>query len=173
MPDCICGMGEVKKHCEGGNAPDLKQKHYATCADEVVSIPAPDAGTHTVTGDFSFRQADAPNNVEAGALYPWNVSKNDGSFKSTKDENGRWNTEVKYFVPYLSSEKSYVFSNLAEDNDIHIVNDLNGKRRIVGSVDNPANTVTEETTTPKNGYIITITWQSAKSPYFYEGAVPQ
>jgi len=165
-------MGEVKKHCEGGNAPDLKQTQYATCADEVATIPAANAGTHVVSGDITFRAADAGTGAEAGALYPWHVSKKDGSFKSTKDENGLWNTEVKYFVPYLNAAKTYVFSNLAEDNDIHIVNDMNGKRRIVGELDNPASTLTEETTTPKNGYVITITWQSAKAPLFYEGAVP-
>jgi len=73
----------------------------------------------------------------------------------------------------LSAEKTYVFSNIAEDNDIHIVKDMNGKNRIVGALDNPANTLTEETTNPKNGYVVTITWKSAKAPYFYEGVIPQ
>ncbi len=172
---CEETMDNVKKHC-GSNAPNLKQRVYATSAPEVDTIPNPTANSksNSITTDIIMRQEDAAATppVAAGLFYDWKVAKANSSYKSVKDDNGMWNTEVKFFIPRITGPKSYILTNTGEDNHIVIAPDKNGVLHLVGETDNPADIKVEETTTPKNGYNVTVTHSGSHAPYKYEGVIP-
>lgn len=169
MEECLCTVAEISQFCGGVNAPNLDRYLAITCQDELLAIPAPGADTHVITTAITYRAADAP--IEAGKFYKWNFSKDDSSWTSERDDNGMWNTEVKLFVPKMEAGKTYVFNGLTGENLVALVPDRNGKMRLVGSLTNGCMVGVKETSSPKNGYEITIKWQSAYSPYFYTSTI--
>lgn len=166
-------IGNIEKKCKEVAAPGLKSKLYITCFDEVATIPAADVDTHTIATDITMRAADAgPPVIEAGTFGSWNYSQKDQTWESEQDEESKvWNTTVQVFIPSLSGIKSGVVNNLGQEASIVITLDKQGNKRIVGSVDEPCDITIKEQYTPKNGYIVTIKWQSSHSPYFYTGAI--
>ena len=169
---CECTMNVVEKFCGGVNAAGLQRRMYATCEDQITTIAAPAADTHTVATITMRASAACPPAVTAGIFYEWHFSPRDQDYKSTRNEDtGEWNTEVKIFVPKREDEKSYLFNGLTGDNNIFIVEDKNAKKVIVGELNNGASVGVIEQTNPMNGYVITIKWTSSHSPYFYSGSV--
>lgn len=172
MADCACTVDTIEQFCGGVNAPDLDRVSSITCEDQLVSIPAPVDDTHKITGDITYRQAvTGPPAVAAGKFYKWHYSKDNSSYTSERDDNGLWNTEVKFFIPKLQDTTTYVLNGMTGENQIALVPDRNGKTRLVGAIGNGCMVKVKETTSPKNGYEVTITWQSAHAPYFYEGDI--
>lgn len=172
MADCTCTVGTIEQFCGGVNAPNLDRVLSITCEDEILAIPAPTASTHKIATDITYRAEDAgPPAVTAGKFYKWFFSKDDSSWTSERDDNGLWNTEVKIFIPKLQDTTTYTLNGMTGENQIALVVDRNGKRRLVGALGNGASIKVKEVTTPKNGYEVSIIWQSAYAPYFYEGAV--
>lgn len=170
MANCACTVATIDIFCGGINAPGLDRMLSITCEDELLAIPAPAANTHKITADITYRAAvTGPPAVAAGKFYRWYFSKENSSFTSERDENGLWNTEVKIFIPKLQDTTTYTLNGLTGENQVSVVPDRNGKARLVGALGNGAMVKVKETTDPKNGYEVTITWQSAHSPYFYEG----
>lgn len=163
--DCTCTVDEIAAFCGGINAPDLNRYIAITCEDQLASIPAAGSGTHVISTNITY--ASSP----AGKFFKWNFSKSDSSYKSTRDENGLWNTEVKFFIPKMDATTSYTMNGLTGENLICIVPDRNDQKRLVGAIGNGCKVDVVETTTPKNGYEVTITWQSAHAPYFYTGTI--
>ena len=164
MADCDCNIDDIAREC-GKNAGGVKPLLYITCEDEVASIGA--ASDHAVS-TITMRAADDP--ITKGYFRQWKCSRKDSDFKSTQDEEGgQWNTEFKYFIPKQAATKAVVLNNLGEDNNIGVVTDMNGAKRIVGELGNPVNITVEEVTTPKNGYAVTGKWTSGYSPYFFTG----
>lgn len=169
---CECTMTAIEKFCGGVNAAGLQRRMYATCEDQITTIAAPGADTHTVATITMRASAVGPPAVTAGVFYEWHFSPKDQDYKSTKNEDtGEWNTEVKIFVPKREDEKSYLLNGLTGDNNIFIVEDKNGKKVIVGELNNGASVGVIEQTNPMNGYVVTIKWTSSHSPYFYSGSV--
>lgn len=161
-------MATIAEFCASeGNAPGLKRKLYITCDGEVATIPAPAADTHKITGNVTMETA-TPANV----FLEWHFGKEDQEFKSVEGENGEWATTFKIFVPKLKDTTSYTLNNHGGDNNIVIVEDMNGKRRLIGEKLNGCTLKVTEQTNPRNGYIVEGSWTSGYSPYFYEGTIP-
>jgi hypothetical protein len=164
---CECSNDTIEREC-GRNAAGIKPYFAVACDDEVDSIGA--ATDHAVS-TVTMRAADTDPVVAAGKFHKWSGKRIDGDFKSEQNtETGMWNTTSKLFIPKLTAAKSAILNNLGEDNSHVVVTDMNGAKRYVGEKDNPANVKVTEQTTPRNGYVIDITWESDHSPYFYTGA---
>lgn len=160
---CVCTVAEIEEFCGGVNAPGLDRMLSITCSDQVATIPA--ATAHVISTAITMTASPA------GVFFKWFFSKEDSTWSSERDENGMWNTEVKIFVSQLAAEKTTVFNGLTGDNMIAIVTDRNGKKRLVGDITNGASVKVKETSSPKSGYEVTITWQSAYAPYFYTSTI--
>lgn len=172
MEECLCTIDEIAAFCGGVNAPGLDRELAITCEDQIATIPATETDQHTIADNITYRAyAAGPPEITAGKFFKWGFAKEGGSWTSERDENGLWNTEVKIFVQKLQAAKTYVFNGLTGDNLICIVPDRNGEKRLVGSKTNGASVSVKETTDPKNGYEVSIKWQSAYAPYFYTGTI--
>lgn len=172
MANCTCTVATIEQFCGGVNAPGLDRMLSITCEDEILAIPAPTADTHKIEDDITYRAAvTGPPAVTAGKFRKWFFSKDNSSWSSERDDNGLWNTEVKFFIPKLQDTTTYTLNGMTGENNVAIVPDRNGKARLVGALSNGAIIKVKETTDPKNGYEVTIMWQSAYSPYYYEGAI--
>lgn len=174
MPDCCVDLDHIAKFCGGVNAPGLDRQLSIMCGEHITSIAA--ATNHKITGDIELRAAVVENlpstpGVSAGVAYTWNFAKEDQEFTSEQDENGLWKTAVKIFVPKMEATKSDVFNNATGDDKVIVVKDRNGKKRLIGSLSEGCSIKTKEQTNPKNGYVISIDWESAYSPYFFEGVI--
>lgn len=172
MP-CVCTVDTVEKFCGGVNAPKLQRELHITCEDEILLIPPVTADTLKVETDISMRAADAgPPVVEDGLFYNWGFSsKEDSSFEAERDDNGMVQTAVSIFIERINAEKSYILNGMTADNQIALVEDKNGEVRIVGELGNGCTVRTKEVTTPRNGYEISINWESRDVPKFYTGAI--
>lgn len=159
MP-CSSNVAAIEAFCGAANGPMLDRKLYITTAAKVTSIGA--ATSHAVS---------TITMVLNQVFYTWFFSKEESSFTSEQDENGMWNTEVKVFIEQINSTKTNIMVGMNGDNYIAVVVDKNGSKRLVGDVNNGCTIRVRETTTPKNGYEVTITWQSPLSPYFYTGSI--
>lgn len=170
MADCTCTVATIEQFCGGVNAPGLDRVLSITCEDELLAIPAPADDTHTIEDNITYRAAvTGPPAVAAGKFYKWFFSKDESSWSSERDDNGLWNTEVKIFIPKLQSTTTYTLNGMTGENQVALVVDRNGSERLVGALGNGCMIKVKEVTTPKNGYEVTITWQSAYAPYFYTG----
>lgn len=163
--DCECTIAAIAAFCGGVNAPGLDRELAITCEDQIATIPAPGADTHVISTNISMTSSPA------GVFFKWGFAKESGEWTSERDENGLWNTEVKIFIQKLEAEKTYVFNGLTGDNLICVVPDRNGEKRLVGSKTNGASVSVKEVTNPRNGYEVSIKWQSAYAPYFYTGTI--
>ncbi len=172
MDECLCTIDEIAAFCGGVNAPGLDRELAITCEDQILAIPAAGAGTHEISSNITYRApVVGPPAIAAGKFFRWGFAKDGASWACERDENGLWNTEVKIFVQKLEAGKTHTFNGLTGDNLIAIIPDRNGSPRLVGSKSNGCTVRVRETTDPKNGYEVTIVWQSAYAPYFYTGTI--
>jgi hypothetical protein len=159
---CVFASGTIDKICGEVNAPNLTRILSVVGADDITTIAA--ATAHVISTDFTM--------VATKVFFKWNFAKEDNSYTSERDpETGLWKTEVKIFVPKLQATTTNILNGMNGDNYIVVVKDLNGKNRLIGALDNGCRVAVKEQTSPKNGYEITISWESANAPYFYTGAI--
>jgi hypothetical protein len=172
--DCICTIDDIERLCGGEtNAPGLTPLINITCIDEVDAIPAPTTGSLQVSTNITMRTAvTGPPAIPAGRFRQWPITMKENAFTSEKDENGLWNTEIKGFVEKLKASTSHTMSGINGNNYIALVEDFNGEaNRIVGDKVNGCEVMVKETTSPKNGYEVTIKWASKNPPLWYTGAI--
>lgn len=172
MEDCTCTVAEILAFCGGINAPGLDRFLAITCDDQLLAIPAPGTDTHTITTAITYRAADeGPPEITAGKFHKWHFSKDDSTWESERDENGLWNTTVKFFIPKMQPSTTHTLNGMTGENNVALVPDRNGQIRLVGAIDKGCMVGVKEVSNPKNGYEVTITWQSAHSPYYYTSTI--
>lgn len=164
----------IAKACGVTFIKGLKARLFVAAMDDVLTIPTPNTGTPNVV-DALFTFVPASPTDPAGQFYVWATSKADGSWKCTPegdDDNPVWKTEVKTFIYGIDADKSLQANETNGHEFIVIVPDNNGKNRIVGEVGRGCSIKMGEQTNDKNGYEVTITWESGYNPYFYTAALP-
>ena len=173
MNGCNTSIADIMKECKKRFAPGILQKLYIAGSQEITLIPLPDADTCIVSQDITFRPADAAATppVEAGSWAEWAISRADQSFETEQDDNGTYVTTASFYIMGQTPEKGFILKNIGEDANVLIVPDKEGFLRIVGDLNNPADVKVKEQYTPKNGYILTITWESGAPPLYYTGAI--
>jgi hypothetical protein len=174
MAECGASLAAIEKTC-GGNSPGLKTYLYIAHKSEVTAIPDPDTGTLTVSGDMTMRAADAgPPEVLAGTFKRWEISKGGSSYESNpegEDENVNNVVTVKAFMNKLEDAKSYILDQAHGGEYIVLAPDRNGQLRIIGDLEEGCTIRTKEQTNDKNGYDLTIEWESVHLPYYYTGTI--
>lgn len=143
--------------------PGLKTRFWVALTAAISSIgAATDHAVSTITAAAS------------NGFHPWNGSRRENDFKSTPNENGGFNTEVKFFLNRQEAAKAKILTSVNKVEDfIAIVEDQNGLRYIIGSKDHPAELMVEPTVIPRNGYNVTISWiEHADLPLIFTGTVP-
>lgn len=107
-------------------------------------------------------------------FYKIMCSKKESDQKSTPNENGGFNTEVKYFITKQEAAKSNILTSLnGVEALVAITTDQNNEKTIVGAKDHPVMSKVEATKNPRNGYILTLTWEEhADLPYHFTGTIP-
>lgn len=157
---CTSNVAAIAAFC-GVNAPMLDRKLYITTLAKVSAIASPTA--HVISTDITM--------VTDQLFYEWAFSKQESSYAAEQDENGMFNITVTVFIEKLQSATSNILNGMRGDNYLAIVTDKNGNARLLGKIGDGCSVSVRETTTPRNGYEVTITWSSAHLPYFYTGAV--
>ena len=159
---CACNLDDVDKEC-GRNAPGLKTILRVACVDDITSIGA--ATAHVVS---------TITQVTDKGFFSWNIIRKDNDLKSTPNEDGGFNTELKGFISKQAAAKANILTQLATDENYLVIStDQNGQKDILGAVDHPVKIKCEPVKTPKNGYNITVTWEGhADIPYTFSGTIP-
>lgn len=160
---CTSNVAAIDLFCGAANAPGLDRKLYITTGAKVDTIPA--ATAHVIATDITM--------VTSQVFYGWNFSKDESSYTCTQDENGMWLTEIKIFVEKLQAATTNIMVGMNGDSYIALVNDRNSNMRLIGTTTNGCTVRVKEQTSPRNGYEVTITWESPLAPYFYTGAIAE
>lgn len=107
-------------------------------------------------------------------FYKVQCSKKEADQKSTPNENGGFTTEVKYFVTKQDAAKSKILNSISGvESLVAITTDQNNEKTIIGAKDHPIMSKVEATKTPRNGYLLTLTWEEhADLPYHFTGTIP-
>lgn len=175
-------LEDILKVCGKGSAKGLKTSIFVAGLEEVTAIPAPDdypttGDPHTISSDLTMRASDpGPPAVAAGTFKEFRISKIDHSYECTpegdQDSTGRV-TEVKFFIPGITPQKTYVLDDMAGCEYFAIVTDKEGQRRLLGDLEDGCEFSYIERTNDKAGYEVTIRWESKAAPYFYKGTIVQ
>lgn len=158
---CVCNLAEVAKNCER-NAPGLRTTVYLACVDDVSSIGA--ATAHVVS---------TITMVTDKLFYPIAIIRKDNDLKTTEQEDGGYNTELKVFISKKKAAKAAILTSMSSDeNYIALVVDQNGYVEILGSLEHPIKVRKNSTVTPKNGYELTGLWEGhGDFPYSFSGDI--
>lgn len=107
-------------------------------------------------------------------FYKIQCSKKESDQKSTPNENGGFTTEVKYFITKQEAAKSNILTSLnGVEALVAITTDQNNEKTIIGAKDHPVMSKVEATKNPRNGYILTLTWEEhGDLPYHFSGTIP-
>lgn len=141
----------------------------------VTATPAPDTFDseddtthHAISGDLT---------LATGYLWKtWNFRKMDATFtfEDAGEPDGEVvNCTVNIYIPKITGLKSYITNQCRYGEYRVLIKDRNNTDpRMLGEQGNGCRLQITEQSNPKNGYVITITWQNAdQKPYFYSGAV--
>jgi hypothetical protein len=71
----------------------------------------------------------------------------------------------------LEDAKSYILDQAHGGEYIVLAPDRNGQLRIIGDLEEGCTIRTKEQTNDKNGYDLTIEWESVHLPYYYTGTI--
>ena len=160
-------LTDIAGACGSGAAKGLKKKLRVAMRADVQAIPEVTADTLKVETDITM--------VATKVFVAWEFSKLNHNLEISQEGDADSYTiksEIKCFIPGITPEKTYQFNSIQGCEVIAIATDLQGHLRIIGEVDDGATLNVKEMTNDKNGYEITITWESKDRPYFYTGAIP-
>jgi len=181
--DCCKTLAGIARRCAGGNIAGTSTKGYVICIDRVDSIPAPadyendnTLPAHTITDDVTL-STDDPGTTEVdetGVWYEWNHQKKSGSYVAEPigdDGSEGWKITHTFFVPRLDPLATYIFNNTANGEFLYIFKDKNGEQRLLGNLEDGVSIKVKEQTNDKNGYEVTVEWETGVLPFYYTGAI--
>lgn len=155
------------------NAPGLTNIYVARVAD-IVSIPAPDANTHTISADI----------VLASGKQFFEFSFTEGTGKHMEAPEGEldarsWSESLQLYIPKDRERVTYIANNMLGGKYIAVRRDNNGLIKVVGSLTNPlrlqdATLDTGAGGADKNGrqFELKMYPNAPHAAYEYTGAIP-
>ena len=165
----VCGgLAAIQKLC-AQIALGLGNAIHVIEAGDITSIPAPGAGTHTVTTDVTL---DA-----AKFWYQWRIAEVDAEFSSQSvgvAGSQSFQNTLTVFLPIARDASVYVMNQIINGEFVVAFSDKNGQNRLLGTDSSPAmipeGGIQEVNNAERNG--ITVTFQQVgHTPYFYDGAL--
>lgn len=163
---CCTTLADISRECGTGVRPGLATTVYVCCKDEVDTIPADNGTSHTIATDIT---------LDTGKqFFAWEISQLNGSYlcEPQGDVDARYyKTTVQFFIPALAPAKSFILSGITNGEFICLVTDAKGQVRLLGDLTRGAYISAQEQTNDKNGYVVTIEWESNEVPFYYTGAI--
>jgi hypothetical protein len=86
-------------------------------------------------------------------------------------ENGSWLHTMKFFINKQQPGITYILNGSVGGEYIVVPKDRNNQQRLLGELDNGCTIKIKEQTNPKNGYEVTLEWESNYLPYYYTGTI--
>jgi hypothetical protein len=160
MADCCANLDHIAQHC-GGNSPGIATTIYLQCKDDITAIgEATNNVVSTLTGDF----------------FSWSISKFEQSYVGEPegdDDSLSFNHTLTVFVPRMTPAKTAVLNSILGGEMIAVFTDRNGETYILGDLDEGATVRSSPQTNEKNGYVVTISWQTNRMLYNYDGSISE
>lgn len=158
---CTCNLANIAREC-GRNAPGLKTDLQVGCVGDITSIGA--ATNHEVS---------TISMAATKTFFTFSITRKDNELKSTRNENGGYTTELKGFISKKAAAKAKILTNLPSDENFVVLStDQNAYTEVLGALDHPVKIMVNSTTTPKNGYEVTVMWEEhADLPYSFTGDI--
>lgn len=154
----------IDKHC-GPNAAGLKPRLYIALPSDVATIP--DATAGVVDTDITMESAAVFAEVA--------ISKYNGEMSAEPDgdiDGTELPVRVSGTIVKMEGAKSDKLNKIQGGEYIFIVVDRNGKKWIIGDLEEGEFIQIGLQTNDKNGYPFTIEWDTANFPYEYTGVIP-
>lgn len=166
---CCGGLQAIGKYC-GQYALGLSNVIHLAEACDLDSIPAPDAGTHTISSDVV---------MDVGKLfYQWRIGETDVEFNSQSVGvigSQSFQNTLTIFLPISRDVLDYQLNLIINGEFVLEFGDKAGARRIIGNDNSPVmipeGGVQEVINAERNG--VTVTFQQVgPTPHFYTGSIP-
>jgi hypothetical protein len=161
---CCTSLANIARTCGQGIRPGIATKVYVACKDEITAIAA--ATAHVIDDPFTYAQGKH--------FHVWDISQMDSSYlvEPEGDADARYyKSTVQFFIPALAAAKSFILNSITNGEFIVLVSDHKGQTRLLGDLVRGALISFQEQTNDKNGYVVTIEWESNILPYYYEGTI--
>jgi hypothetical protein len=143
---------------------------YIALKADLATIPAPAVGTHAITADITMEATKT--------FFKWDISKvkSKNPWAVVHEGDSDASSDVTTFQCVIAGTdklKSFILGGNPACEYIVIVEDKNGKRRLVGDLTEGCTVKVGETINDTaNQYDVEIMWDAANKPYFYEGLIP-
>lgn len=158
---CTVTLAEIDKVC-GPNIPGNILLYVAN-ADELITVPAVDVGTHTVSTDVTFDTG--------GRWWPFVFDKKSCQHTEEEQENGQVLGTVTCFFSHDDDAKRKLFMDMTNGDFALCITDGNSLTKLVPSgVEFSRNFDSGLETADKNGYQVTFTYEGTPA-YIYTGAI--
>jgi hypothetical protein len=161
---CCTNLANIARECGQGIRPGIATKVYVICKDEVEAIAA--ASGHIISDALT---------LDSGKHFSiWDISQMDSSYlvEPQGDMDVRfYKATVSFFIPALANTKSFILNGITNGEFIVLVADAKGQVRLLGDLGRGAYISFQEQTNDKNGYVVTVEWESNILPYYYTAAI--
>jgi hypothetical protein len=160
-------LANIEVTCATKNAAGMKGFMYIIKKEDVTTVPA--ATGHAITGDIT---------LEATKVwFRWTISKerakNTWTITSEGDKDASTDNVVfAAVIAGIDKTKSAILEINPACEFLVIVEDKNGKRRLLGDLSEGCTVKVGETVNETaNQYDIEVMWDGGYKPYFYEGVI--
>lgn len=160
-------LANITANCGANTATGWKPLLYIEHMGNVDAIPA--AVNLVVSTDITFTATNGFHNWVLSRV----LSKTTWESVRTGDEDSAiYRTTFTTFIPGITAAKMDSIYSTAGCGHVVLCTDKEGNIRLLGAKDDGASiTTTEQVNDGTNGVQITITWDSAAPPAFYEGVI--
>jgi len=155
---CSQNLANVAKACNRSTSKGLVPAIYIAADDEVASIGA---ATAHVVSTITMEATET--------FYEIFIDSVGGSFKTEtigEGESKEYQHTLTVFIPGMDNTVTNTLNNAIRGRFIVVFTDKNGKKRILGAVDDGASLSVGEQTDDKNGYPLVFTWTSPNLLYY-------
>lgn len=163
---CCTTLADISRECGSGIRPGLATTVYVVCKDEIDTIPADNGTSHTIATDIT---------LDTGKKFSaWDISQLNGSYlcEPQGDTDATYfKTTIQFFIPALAASKTFILGGITNGEFICLVSDAKAQKRLIGDTTRGAYIRVQEQTNDKNGYLVTIEWESNEPPFYYTGAI--
>jgi len=166
---CCDGLASIAKVC-GQHALGIGSTIEIIEACDIQSIPAPGAGTHTITQDIVLE--------DEKVFFQWRLGETQAEFNATSigsKGNQTFRNVLTVFLPLSRDLIDKQINAIINGEFVIRWGDRNGAKRLLGNENSPAmiaeGGIVELINTEQNG--VTVTFENiGATPFFYTGAAP-
>ena len=163
---CCTTLAAISRECGTGIRPGLATTVYVVCKDEIDTIPADNGTSHTISDDITL--------ATGKQFFAWDISQLNSSYICEPQghvDARYYKTTIQFFIPALAPAKTFILGGITNGEFICLVSDAKSQVRLIGDTARGAYISAQEQTNDKNGYVVTIEWESNEPPFYYTGTI--